>query len=110
MIHKNWLVNSYKTDKQVLYTSAGDVHVRAGLYHGGLYEPRKTKTHQDIEDVTAHGIADCHIAETFLYDCQRGKSIRYAHTGGDESQSHHGVRDAQSASCKVIISLIASIS
>lgn len=82
-------------------TSASDVHVRARLYHGGLYEPRKTEAHQDVEDVAAHSVTDCHVAKTLLDDRQRGKRVWHAHASGNESQSHHGVGNAQSTACKI---------
>lgn len=72
--------------------------MRARLYHGSLYKPRKTEAHQNVEDIATYGVTDRHVAETFLYDRQRGKGIRYAHASGNESQAHHGVGNAQSAS------------
>lgn len=72
--------------------------MRARLYHGCLYEPRKTEAHQDVKDIATYGVADRHVAETLLYDRQRGKGIRYTHTSGNESQAHHGVGNAESAS------------
>lgn len=83
--------------------------MRTRLYHGGLYKPREAEAHQNIEDIAAHGVAHCHVTETFFYDRQRGESIRHTHASGDKGQAHYSVGDAESASYKVIALLSHSI-
>jgi len=75
--------------------------MRPGLYHSGLYEPWKTEAYQDVENIATYGVTDRHVTKTLFNDRQWGKGVRHTHTSGNESQSHHGVGNAQSTACKI---------
>lgn len=39
-----------------------NIDVAAGMYDGGLDEPRQAEAHQDVEHVGTDGVGDRHVA------------------------------------------------
>lgn len=69
--------------------------MRAGVYDGGLDEPRQPEAHQDIEHVGPDRVWHRHVAVALLDDGERGERVRHRHASRHERQAHHRVRDTQ---------------
>ena len=59
------------------------------------YELLITETHENVKHVAADGVADGHVPVALLDHGHAGEAVGDTDPGGDEGESHHGVRDPE---------------
>ena len=69
--------------------------LRTRIDENCLNEPRNAETNQNIKDIAANCIADCHVSLTIPNNCNSRESIRNTDASSNKSETHDCVRNTK---------------